>query len=88
MRKCSLEDDPEERRKRAMQDPEIQQILQDPAMQMILQQMQENPGALREYAVLLRMFQYYAIFICRHLQNPHIATKLEKLLQSGIIGLR
>ena len=48
MRKCFTNDDPEARRKRAMQDPEIQQIMGDPAMQMILQQMQENPGAIRE----------------------------------------
>ena len=48
MRKSYTNDDPEARRKRAMQDPEIQQIMGDPAMQMILQQMQENPGAIRE----------------------------------------
>ena len=31
-----------------MHDPEVQKILGDPAMQLILQQMQSNPGALRE----------------------------------------
>jgi len=36
-------------RRRAMQDPEIQQIIADPAMQLILQQMQKDPQALREY---------------------------------------
>ena len=36
---------PEERRQRAMNDPEIQDILKDPAMRMILEQMQENPQA-------------------------------------------
>ena len=46
--KCLKGSDPEARRKRALQDPEIQQILSDPAMQMILQQMQSNPEALRE----------------------------------------
>jgi len=41
--------DPEAVRRRAMQDPEIQQIIADPAMQLILQQMQKDPQALREY---------------------------------------
>lgn len=40
--------DPEEIKKRAMNDPEVQQIMGDPAMRMILEQMQENPGALQE----------------------------------------
>jgi len=39
---------PEERRKQAMDDPEIQEILRDPAMRMILEQMQENPKAVNE----------------------------------------
>ena len=47
--------DPEARRKSALQDPEIQQILGDPAMQMILQQMQSNPEALREYVYLVHL---------------------------------
>lgn len=41
--------DPEEMRKRAMNDPEVQEILHDPAMQMILQQGQAEPKALREH---------------------------------------
>lgn len=40
---------PEERRKQAMEDPEVQQILADPAMRMILEQMQENPQAAQEH---------------------------------------
>lgn len=44
-----MDDSPEERRKRAMHDPEVREILGDPAMQMLLQQMQENPSAIREY---------------------------------------
>ena len=40
--------DPESARKRAMQDPEVMQILGDPAMQMILQQMNKDPKALQE----------------------------------------
>ncbi|KAJ8045886.1 Stress-induced-phosphoprotein 1 [Holothuria leucospilota] len=41
--------DPEEVKRRAMSDPEIQQIMTDPAMRMILEQMQENPEALKEH---------------------------------------
>jgi len=40
---------PEERRKQAMEDPEVQQILTDPAMRMILDQMHENPQAANEH---------------------------------------
>jgi len=45
--------DPEAVRRRAMQDPEIQQIIADPAMQLILQQMQKDPQALREYVCIV-----------------------------------
>ena len=48
VKKCYSADDPEERRKVAMNNPEIQSIMSDPAMQMILKQMQENPGAINE----------------------------------------
>jgi len=41
--------DPEEVRKRAMNDPEVQQIMGDPAMRMILEQMQNDPTALSEH---------------------------------------
>ncbi|XP_070578947.1 stress-induced-phosphoprotein 1-like [Ptychodera flava] len=49
--KCIMaqSDDPEEVRKRAMQNPEVQQIMTDPAMRLILEQMQENPSALKEH---------------------------------------
>jgi len=40
---------PEEARKRAMGDPEIQTILRDPAMRLILEQMQNDPKALQEH---------------------------------------
>lgn len=50
-RKCLLatSSDPEEVRKRAMGDPEVQGILKDPAMRLILEQMQEDPRALQEH---------------------------------------
>ena len=41
--------DPEETRKRAMKDPEVQAILADPAMRMILEQMQTDPQAIGEH---------------------------------------
>merc|ERR1719295_2457765 len=41
--------DPEEVRKRAMNDPEVQQIMGDPAMRMILEQMQSDPQAVSEH---------------------------------------
>lgn len=40
---------PEERRERAMKDPEVQQILRDPVMNAVLEQMQNNPGAAQEH---------------------------------------
>ncbi|KAK3595954.1 hypothetical protein CHS0354_032468 [Potamilus streckersoni] len=41
--------DPEAVRKRAMADPEVQQILADPAMRLILEQMHKDPNALKEH---------------------------------------
>ncbi|KAG9510298.1 Stress-induced-phosphoprotein 1 [Fragariocoptes setiger] len=41
--------DPEETRKRAMNNPEIQEIINDPAMRMILTQAQSDPKALGEH---------------------------------------
>lgn len=48
---CSIlsHSDPEETRKRAMNDPEVQTILNDPAMRMILEQMQNDPHAIQEH---------------------------------------
>ena len=63
--------DPEEIRKRAMQDPEVQQILGDPAMRLILEQMQTDPKAAQD-----------------HLKNPEIRTKIQKLIESGLIQVR
>lgn len=49
-RSCSISanSNPEEVRKRAMGDPEVQAILRDPAMRLILEQMQNDPKALYE----------------------------------------
>jgi len=52
-RACAIQQqankDPEEVRRRAMADPEIQRIMADPAMRMILEQMQSDPKALGEH---------------------------------------
>jgi stress-induced-phosphoprotein 1 len=50
-RKCTMASmsNPEETRKRAMADPEVQQILGDPAMRLILEQMQSEPRAVQEH---------------------------------------
>lgn len=71
-RACTVAENanPEEVRKRAMADPEVQAILQDPAMRLILEQMQNDPRALHD-----------------HLQNPEIARKIQKLLESGLIAI-
>lgn len=49
-RSCSVSYDsnPEELRKRAFSDPEVNDIMRDPAMRMILEQMQSDPKALQE----------------------------------------
>lgn len=52
-RKCCMSSTPEDNRKRAMADPEVQSILADPAMRMILEQMQNDPKALHEYVLLM-----------------------------------
>lgn len=44
----SASSNPEEVKKRAMADPEVQNILRDPAMRLILEQMQHDPRALQE----------------------------------------
>ena len=50
-RKCTMDqlNNPEEARKRAMNDPEIQKILGDPAMRLILDQMQQDPKAAQDH---------------------------------------
>ncbi|XP_068186984.1 stress-induced-phosphoprotein 1 [Antennarius striatus] len=42
-------DSPEEVKKRAMADPEVQQIMSDPAMRLILEQMHKDPQALSDH---------------------------------------
>lgn len=50
-RQCTMaiHSNPEEVRKKAMHDPEIQSILKDPAMRMILEQMQSDPKAVQDH---------------------------------------
>lgn len=50
-KQCSVavNSNPEEVRKRAMADPEVQAILCDPAMRLILEQMQNDPKALQDH---------------------------------------
>lgn len=71
-RACTMavHSNPEEVRKKAMNDPEVQSILKDPAMRLILEQMQSDPKAVQE-----------------HLRNPEVASKIQKLLESGIIQI-
>lgn len=54
-RACTMavHSNPEEVRKKAMNDPEVQSILKDPAMRMILEQMQSDPKAVQEWEFLL-----------------------------------
>lgn len=50
-RTCAMEtnSNPEETRQRAMQDPEVQEILRDPSMRLILEQMQTDRNAVQEH---------------------------------------
>ncbi|XP_069676351.1 stress-induced-phosphoprotein 1 [Periplaneta americana] len=50
-RSCTMavNSNPEEVRKRAMADPEVQAIMRDPAMRVILEQMQNDPKALQDH---------------------------------------
>ena len=50
-RKCAVQStsNPEEVRRQALSDPEVQQILADPAMRLILEQMQTDPKAVQEH---------------------------------------
>jgi len=60
-----------ERAARAMQDPEIQQILSDPTIKQVLNDFQENP----KYAQ-------------QAMRDPGIASKIERLIQAGVLSVK
>ncbi|CAJ0954563.1 unnamed protein product, partial [Mesorhabditis belari] len=45
----SSDEPPEKARERALNDPEVQEILSDPGMRLILEQMSQDPGAIRAH---------------------------------------
>mmetsp|Transcript_20899 Transcript_20899/g.25341 ORF Transcript_20899/g.25341 Transcript_20899/m.25341 type:complete len:428 (+) Transcript_20899:543-1826(+) len=59
------------RAQRAMEDPEIRNILSDPIMKQVLSDMQTDPSCAQ-----------------KHMSNPEVAGKIEKLIAAGIIQTR
>ena len=48
--------DEKEVHERAMNDPEVRQIMQDPIIRQILQQMQQDPAAANEFVLFFKIF--------------------------------
>ncbi|GMH38183.1 hypothetical protein BSKO_06067 [Bryopsis sp. KO-2023] len=65
------EEELKERRAKAMNDPEVQQILTDPVMSQVLRDFEQDPSGAQ-----------------KHLKNPQIMSKLNKLISSGIIQMK
>ena len=59
-----------QRRARAMNDPEIQNIMTDPVMRQVLQDLQEDPRTA-----------------AKHMSQPQIRMKLDKLVKAGIVRM-
>lgn len=59
-----------QRRTRAMNDPEIQNIMTDPVMRQVLQDLQEDPRTA-----------------AKHMSQPQIRMKLDKLVKAGIVRM-
>ena len=65
--------DEKEIRERAMNDPEVREILGDPIIRNILEQMEREPAAAREFVTFLLLFiskhKYFmeikALIVCR-----------------------
>ena len=90
------EEEMKQRQSRAMQDPDIQNILQDPVMRQVLNDMSNDPKAAAEH-------QKNAMIMVSISQSPHFASliahtrltlsflsqaKIQKLINAGIVQTR
>jgi|TARA_B110000977_G_scaffold17539_2_gene21294 stress-induced-phosphoprotein 1 len=90
------EEEMKQRQSRAMQDPDIQNILQDPVMRQVLNDMSNDPKAAAEH-------QKNAMIMVSTSQSPHSTSliahtrltlsflsqaKIQKLINAGIVQTR
>lgn len=66
----ATEEELAQRRARAMNDPEVQNIMTDPVMRQVLQDLQEDPRTA-----------------AKHMSQPQIRNKLDKLVKAGIVRM-